>query len=79
MRNTENSLRGLVDKWLSPSEASPARVMCFRHLAGQKGCLVYVESIRAAGRLSIAFFRHGEGAWYVFPPRRLAAPMRTRR
>lgn len=68
MRNTDNSLRALVEKWLSPSEANPARVACFRHLANRKGCLVQVESMHPTRRLSIAFFRHGDGAWYVFPP-----------
>lgn len=68
MRRSKNSLRELVEKWLSPSDARPARVTCFRHLANHKGCLVCVESTQTTRRLSIAFFRHGDGAWYVFPP-----------
>ena len=69
MRHTQNSLRALVEKWLAPSDANPARVSCFRHLVGRKGCFVCVESTQPTrGRLSIAFFRHGDGLWYVFPP-----------
>nr|WP_245175945.1 hypothetical protein [Cupriavidus sp. AcVe19-6a] len=68
MRRTANSLHALVEKWLSPTNASPARVACFRHLANHKGCVVCVESTRTTRRLSIAFFRHRNGAWYVFPP-----------
>ncbi|PLQ00281.1 hypothetical protein CYJ10_11525 [Cupriavidus pauculus] len=68
MRNSQSSLRGLVEKWLSPSEASPVRVTRFGQLADHKGCFVYVESIPATRGLSMAFFRHGDGEWYVFPP-----------
>ncbi|WP_338011429.1 hypothetical protein [Cupriavidus sp. IDO] len=64
MRDSEYSLRRLVDKWLAPTEGSPVRVTCFGHQALRKGSFVCVESTG----LSMAFFRHGDGAWYVFPP-----------
>jgi len=68
MRNSEHSLRRLVNKWLAPTEASPARVACIGHLVDHKGSFVCIEVTGTTGRLSIAFFRHGDGAWYVFPP-----------
>lgn len=62
------SLRALVDKWLGPTPVKPPRVTRFGRTANGAR-FVCIEVLRLAGPLSIAFFYHEGGTWYVFPPR----------
>lgn len=64
----EKSLRSMVDKWLGPAMANPPRVASVGRLRDCGSRFVCVESDRLTGTLSIVFFKHGDGAWYVFPP-----------
>jgi hypothetical protein len=68
MNGNDTSLHALVDKWLAPSLATPARVTRFgrAHLTNRR--YVCVEAGRAGQVLTIFFFRHRDGAWCVFPP-----------
>lgn len=68
MESEKPSLRALVDKWLAPTPASPFRVTRFGRTA-RGARFVCIEVLRLAGPLTIAFFYHEGGAWYVFPPR----------
>jgi len=61
------SLRGLIDKWLGPDGSTTARITRMRDAARHRG-YVQVEVERAAGVLSLMFFRHADGSWCVFPP-----------
>lgn len=65
----QKSLRSLIDKWLAPTSARPARLTGFGRTA-QGGRFVCLEALRSAEPLAIFFFYHGDGAWAVFPPER---------
>ena len=67
--NTDRiSLRLLVEKWLAPTSAMPARVARFSRMTTSQRRYVCVEALRPTGMLVIFFFRHDDGAWRVFPP-----------
>ena len=75
--NAEKSLRLLVEKWLTPTLATPIRVTRFsRTRANQKRC-IRVETLRREGAVAIFFFRHDDGAWCVFPPKLRCLTMRA--
>jgi len=65
------SLRLLVEKWLAPTPAMPARIARFSRMTPDQRRYVCVESLRPGGTLVIFFFRHDDRSWRVFPP---AAP-----
>ena len=62
------SLRALVDKWLAPTIASPARVRRTGRMVGNRVRYVCVETHATDGVRSIFLFRHDDGCWCVFPP-----------
>jgi hypothetical protein len=68
METERTSLRALVDKWLAPTAARPPRVTRLGRTSNGAR-FVCVEVLRLAGPLTIAFFYHDGGTWYVFPPR----------
>lgn len=67
MSTMNMSLRALVEKWLGPTPAITVRVTQFGRMASNKQRFVCVESLRPAGKLTIYFFLHDDGAWCVFP------------
>lgn len=68
MSRRTSSLHRLVDKWFGPSLATPLRVVRVKNSGAQRSRCICVEGQRPLGRLSILFFRHGDGTWRVFPP-----------
>jgi hypothetical protein len=68
MNTGQRSLRLLVEKWLAPTPAMPARVTRFSRTSTTHGRFVRVEALHPTGLLAIFFFRHGDGSWCVFPP-----------
>ncbi|WP_354683878.1 hypothetical protein [Cupriavidus necator] len=68
MQAEEKSLRSMVEKWLGCTLTSSLRVADVGRLRDCGSRFVRVESERVTGTLSIVFFRHGDGAWHVFPP-----------
>jgi len=62
------SLRALVDKWLAPTAAAPARVLRTGRMSSNRARFVFVEMQASSGPRSIFLFRHGNGSWCVFPP-----------
>ena len=68
MYAAEKSIHWIVDKWLAPTPSMPARVTRICRTGLRRGCMVCVETSRPGGVLSIAFFRHDDGSWNVFPP-----------
>jgi hypothetical protein len=70
MNMQQQSLRELVEKWLAPTPATPFRVTRFSRTRDSNRRYVCVEVARPACLVAIMFFRHADGAWRVFPPRR---------
>lgn len=67
-------LRTAVEKWLAPMLAAPVHVTRIGHKAnGTQGVRVEIDGPR--GPVSLHFFRHGDGAWQVFPPKRSGLTM----
>lgn len=62
------SLRALVDKWLAPTAAAPARVLRRGRMANDRTRFICVAMQASTGPRSIFLFRHGDGSWCVFPP-----------
>ncbi|HVW53269.1 MULTISPECIES: hypothetical protein [unclassified Trinickia] len=70
-------LRMVVDKWLAPAPEASIRVE--RCAAGsQRKHRVRVQVDGPRGTTSLYFFRHDDGAWYVFPPEQSGITMRVR-
>jgi hypothetical protein len=67
MNTQRRGLHGLVEKWLAPTPAAPARVTQFGRTAGNRR-FVCVEVSHPTWPRAIFFFRHDDGFWRVFPP-----------
>lgn len=69
MSRDKKSLRTLFEKWFGLGPTVGVRVVDF-------GCMnahsheryVRVEASRGTDVLTLFFFRHEDGGWYVFPP-----------
>jgi hypothetical protein len=70
MNSHQQTLRQLIEKWLSPTPANPVRVTRFSRTRDSNRRYVCVEVARPACPVAIVFFRHGDGVWRVFPPDR---------
>ncbi|SAK65887.1 hypothetical protein AWB81_02631 [Caballeronia arationis] len=68
MNTHTSSLHRLVDKWLGPTQATPARVIRVTRKGAHSTRCVRVEVERHSGLLAVLFFRHEDGTWCVFPP-----------
>jgi hypothetical protein len=68
MDTQHQSLRGIVEKWLSPTPASPVSGIHLCRMQANHARCVRVEAVRAGGVLALFFFRHADGSWQVFPP-----------
>ncbi|AUT66887.1 hypothetical protein C2L65_44910 [Paraburkholderia terrae] len=69
MKNASSkSLRYQVDKWLAPAATSTVRAIEFGRTRWLGTRFVCVETSSASGARILYFFRHGDGAWHVFPP-----------
>ena len=68
MEATKGSLRLLVDKWLGPTVATPARIVRVGRMSPGRRPYICVESSQRTGILALYFFRHDDGMWCVFPP-----------
>ena len=68
MNRSTSTLHRLVDKWFGPAQATPLRVVRVKSKGAHPSRCICVEALRPMGRLSILFFRHGDGIWRVFPP-----------
>ena len=73
----KGSLRLLVEKWFAPTPVAPVRVTRLSPAGSNQMRCVRVEALRAAGSIAILFFRHDDGTWCVFPPRRRRLAMRA--
>lgn len=62
------SLRALVDKWLAPTIAVPARVLRTGRVGSSRSRYVCIEMHAPSGVRSLFLFRHSDGSWRVFPP-----------
>ena len=67
MGSGEKCLRMLVSKWFGPSAAMTIRVIEFSRTRKDRRRYVRLGEARAAGGLTVVFFRHDDGSWNVFP------------
>jgi hypothetical protein len=77
VNSAKNSLRMMIEHWLSPDPANGVRVTKFRNRRSKSECYVRVETLTAAGPVALFFFRHRDGAWRIFPPSRERPAMRA--
>ncbi|CAE6799095.1 hypothetical protein R69888_05120 [Paraburkholderia haematera] len=77
MRNDGSSLRRLVDKWLGHCCEGTVQVIEFSRTSSNRRRYLRVGVGRSESRLTITFFRHGDGSWNVYPPRREPPMMGT--
>lgn len=77
MSTAKNSLREMVEHWLTPNLADELRVTEFRNRRAKRECYVCVETLTAAGPVALFFFRHQDGVWRIFPPSRERLAMRA--
>lgn len=68
MNTSAKSLRLLVEKWLTPTSATPVRVTRFGRTGSNRRRYVCVEALRPEGPVALFFFQHDDGTWRVFPP-----------
>jgi hypothetical protein len=68
MDSSGSSLRSLIDKWIELAPSSTTQVVRISRPDVRKVRCVCIEVKRAAGPVSLMFFRHGDGSWCVFPP-----------
>lgn len=66
MSGKRKSLRALVDDWLGQSRH--LRVTRPGRSKSMPWRVVKVEVARSSGTIEIAFFRHADGSWCVYPP-----------
>ncbi len=71
----EQSLRSIVEKWLAPTPAMRIRVVQSGRMGPDRSRYVRIEASTPAGVRAIFFFRHDDGCWCVFPPRRSSPAM----
>jgi hypothetical protein len=77
MTSRGKSLRAMVEHWLSPDSNTTVRVIRYRSGWANRQLYVQVETRKSQGPVAMYFFRHEDGAWRVFPPRRELPTMRT--
>ena len=73
----DGSLRSLVDKWLAPTQATPARVTRIGRMGLDRTRFVRIEALRQEQPIVFLFFRHVDGTWNVFPQRAQRPTMRV--
>ena len=69
MDDTRKSLRAVADKWLALLPDATFHVTRLAHGQKRHRQCVHVRVTRASGEVGMFFFRHDDGAWYIFPPR----------
>lgn len=77
MASTGKSLHAMVEHWLAPISMDTVHVIEFKNQRARRQCYVCVEARRAAGTAAVFFFRHTDGLWSIFPPRREHPTMRV--
>ncbi|QBR01289.1 hypothetical protein [Paraburkholderia pallida] len=76
MDGTRQSLRAIADKWLALRPDTLVEVTRYAHGRqgehangrGNKRRCVYIRALGMASEVGLFFFRHDDGAWYIFPP-----------
>jgi hypothetical protein len=79
MNRRETSLRRLIGKWVAPTSVKPVRITRISGMPSNQGRCVCVQVCQDVRSLTIFFFRHGDGSWYVFPPVTNRPAMRAER
>ncbi|MGF6979537.1 hypothetical protein QFZ94_008052 [Paraburkholderia sp. JPY465] len=68
MERKPRSLHAMADKWLGLQPEKQVRAKRLAHGRRWRGSCVYVSAAGAMGEVGMFFFRHDDGAWYIFPP-----------
>lgn len=72
MDGTRQSLRAMADKWLALRADTLVEVTRYaqgrEHAHKGKRRCVYIRALGMASEVGLFFFRHDDGAWYIFPP-----------
>jgi hypothetical protein len=68
MRPERQSLRNAVEKWLSPDSQAAVHAQRIRRDKRKTYRCVRVDMSCRGTPISIAFFRHDDGSWQVYPP-----------
>lgn len=66
MNSEQSSLRGLMEKWIGKAGETPRRIRRVKP-PGCRDC-VQVDLLSDESDISLFFFRHSDGSWWVFPP-----------
>jgi hypothetical protein len=79
----EQSLRGLVEKWLGAASSMPLRVHSIHRIRSRRGRCVCIEVERAddftTHSFTLYFFRHDDGAWHIYPAEAVRPAMSVER
>ncbi|SOE98808.1 hypothetical protein SAMN05446635_6789 [Burkholderia sp. OK233] len=68
-------LRSIIEKWLPPTIDVKFRVSLTGRTHSERARIVCVEMTGNDRNVSLLFFRHRDGQWYVFPPGQARASM----
>ncbi|CAE6843623.1 hypothetical protein [Paraburkholderia domus] len=68
MSADKQSLRWIIEKWFGSELRARIYLMRTAQSLRARCRCVRVEAPSQSGPLSILFFRHEDGSWYVFPP-----------
>lgn len=68
MRPKTQTLRSAVDKWMRPDAQAIIQARRIRRGTRTACNCVRVDVSCHDGLLSLAFFRHDDGCWQVYPP-----------
>lgn len=68
MHPERQSLRSAVYKWMRPDSRATIQVRRVRRGTRAACNCVRVDMLCREGLLSLAFFRHDDGCWQVYPP-----------
>jgi len=77
MASAGKSLRLMVDHWLAPDAGQRVTVTEFRNERSKHERYVCIETLKTAGPVAMFFFRHQDGTWCIYPPRREQPMMRA--
>jgi hypothetical protein len=78
MAGGRESLRAMVEHWRNADSSTPVRVARYRSAWANPQSCVQVEAMKPQGPVTMYFFRHEDGRWRVFPPRKELSTMRGR-
>jgi hypothetical protein len=68
MNAARKSLRMQIHKWFGCACAKTIHITRTNLANGGRVCCVTIQATQPDHSLVVAFFRHGDGSWQVYPP-----------